>query len=302
MADPGDLLGLPYKDLTSGRTEFLPPTYWPSTDEPIALFLDELNRARPEVLQAVHELALNRTLAGRRLPAGSTVLAAINFGDEYQVTDLDPALASRFNVYELVPEVDEWLAWAIAHGVDARVVGFITQSPGHLDGGSTRHELDRTPDRRAWTRVARMLEGIADIDELAIKTIAGIVGVEAADAFGKHCSRKGRLSSERFFTRFDAEVERALDRLTVPELVPFNREILQWLEQNADRIGAKKKTNAVAIVEKYVAYLTRTERSEVVADLVGQLEKEHFARASAALLDSANMLEAFERFVEGVKR
>ncbi|MEP1644096.1 AAA family ATPase, partial [Rhodopirellula bahusiensis] len=71
MSDPGDLIGLLHKDEATGRSEFLPPFWWPVDGEPIVLFLDELNRARPEILQSVMELALNKTLAGKRLPAGS---------------------------------------------------------------------------------------------------------------------------------------------------------------------------------------------------------------------------------------
>ena len=125
MSDPGDLIGLPARDDVTGHTRFMPPYWWPLEGKPVALFLDELNRARPEILQSVHDLALNRTLAGRRLPEGSVVISAINAGEEYQVTDLDPALASRFNVYEFTPEVDEWIAWARKHGVDRRVIAFI---------------------------------------------------------------------------------------------------------------------------------------------------------------------------------
>src|SRR5262245_24450137 len=94
MSDPGDLIGLPARDDAAGHTAFMPPYWWPLDGRPVALFLDELNRARPEILQAVHDLALNRTLAGRRLPEGSFVLSAVNAGEEYQVNDLDPALAS----------------------------------------------------------------------------------------------------------------------------------------------------------------------------------------------------------------
>ena len=92
MSDPGDLIGLLHKDEKSGRSEFLPPFWWPTDEEPIVLFLDELNRARPEILQSVMELALNKTLAGKRLPEGSVIISAVNEGDEYQLTDLDPAL------------------------------------------------------------------------------------------------------------------------------------------------------------------------------------------------------------------
>ncbi len=303
MADPGDLLGLPQRNMATGHTEFLPPTFWPDDATPMALFLDELNRARPEILQAVHELALNRTLAGRRLPEESTVLAAVNAGDDYQVTDLDPALVARFNVYELAPEVDEWLSWAIARPLDDRLTSFIVQSPGQLDGtgARTHSDLDRTPDRRAWVRVASIIKGISEIDDVVTKAIAGIVGVEAAVAFAKHCNSKGRLSIERLLTRFDSDVERALDRHAVPELVAVNREILQWLEQNAPKLVSKKRASTIAHVEKYIDYLKRAERTEAIADLVNQFDKLHFARASAMLLESTTMLDTLERYIGAVK-
>ena len=63
MADPGDLIGLPCKDEQTGKTDFMPPYWFPTDGKPIVLFLDELNRARPEILQTVMDLALNRKLA-----------------------------------------------------------------------------------------------------------------------------------------------------------------------------------------------------------------------------------------------
>jgi MoxR-like ATPase len=77
MSDPGDLIGLMHKDEQTGHSVFLPPYWWPLGQKPIVLFLDELNRARPEILQAVYDLALNRRLAGKSLPPGSRVAAAI---------------------------------------------------------------------------------------------------------------------------------------------------------------------------------------------------------------------------------
>ena len=134
MSDPGDLIGLMHKNEATGHSEFLPPFWWPLTDEPIVLFLDELNRARPEILQSVMDLTLNRTLAGKSLPSGSRVISAVNEGEEYQLTDLDPALVSRFNVYEFAPTVEDWLLWANANDVEERVVGFIQQNSEYLDG------------------------------------------------------------------------------------------------------------------------------------------------------------------------
>ena len=56
MSDPGDLIGLPHLNEQTGKTDFMPPYWWPTDHNPIVLFLDELNRARPEILQTVMDL------------------------------------------------------------------------------------------------------------------------------------------------------------------------------------------------------------------------------------------------------
>ena len=111
-ADPGDIIGLPRFNEETGKTEFALPWWFPTDNTPVVLFLDELNRARPEILQVVMDLTLSRKLAGKTLPAGSQVISAINEGDEYQLTDLDPALVSRFNVDNFVPTPADWIYWA----------------------------------------------------------------------------------------------------------------------------------------------------------------------------------------------
>ena len=187
MSDPGDLIGLMHKDEQYGQSVFLPPYWWPVDGQPIVLFLDELNRARPEILQSVHELVLNKTLAGKRLPDSSMVIAAANEGDAYQLTDLDPALVSRFNLYEFAPTVEDWLLWASDYGIDPRLITFIQQNRQYLDGGDTTSEelqtahagLVKTPDRRAWVRVSHFIAPLKQIDDLHVKIIAGMVGTAA---------------------------------------------------------------------------------------------------------------------------
>ena len=155
MSDPGDLIGLPCKDEKTGKTDFMPPYWFPVDGKPIVLFLDELNRARPEILQTVMDLALNRKLAGKMLPEGSRIISAVNAGDQYQLTDLDPALVSRFNIVNFKPTAEEWLLWAKKEGLDQRVIGFIDENRMWLDKDPDAKEgadtgLDKTPDRRAW--------------------------------------------------------------------------------------------------------------------------------------------------------
>jgi MoxR-like ATPase len=128
MSDPGDLIGLLNKDNSTGKSVFMPPYWFPTDNQPVVLFLDELNRARPEILQSIMDLALNRTLAGRSLPSGSRIISAVNEGDMYQLTDLDPALVSRFNIYHFRPSTAEWLKWAALAGLDTRALIILNMS------------------------------------------------------------------------------------------------------------------------------------------------------------------------------
>lgn len=62
MSDPGDLIGIPNRNTETGKTEFMPPYWFPLDGKPIVLFLDELNRARPEVLQTIMKNATERVI------------------------------------------------------------------------------------------------------------------------------------------------------------------------------------------------------------------------------------------------
>ena len=185
MSDPGDLIGLPCKDEKTGKTDFMPPYWFPTDGKPIVLFLDELNRARPEILQTVMDLALNRKLAGKLLPEGSRIISAVNAGDQYQLTDLDPALVSRFNIVNFKPTAEEWLLWARKSGLDPRVIGFIDENRMWLDKDPDQKEgadtgLDKTPDRRAWKRVSDVVANKAELKEIDSKKALGI-GVFTVD-------------------------------------------------------------------------------------------------------------------------
>ena len=175
MSDPGDLIGLPHKNPENDKTEFLPPYWFPTDGRPIVLFLDELNRARPEILQSIMDLTLNKSLAGKTLPEGSRIISAVNEGEEYQLTELDPALVSRFNLYRFRPSVPEWLLWASECRLDERVINFIQKEEKFLDDDShpAENSLDRHPDRRSWKRVSDIIKNQTELSLIHKKLISG---------------------------------------------------------------------------------------------------------------------------------
>ena len=266
MSDPGDLIGIPNRNNTTGKTEFMPPYWFPLDGKPIVLFLDELNRARPEVLQTIMDLALNRTLAGRRLPDGSRIISAVNAGDQYQLTDLDPALVSRFNVVTFRPTIQEWLLWADKVGVDARVRDFIRENPIWLDKNPDAKEgvdtgLDKTPDRRAWKRVSDILKTAGDINPIVAKAMSAIVGPKAASALVGSVSAKKILSGREVLQNFEKHLP-TLKGYELHQLSVVNDGIFRHLE--VENLSGQAKENAKKNIDAYFTFLSK-EKKEAAA-------------------------------------
>ena len=256
MSDPGDLIGLPRLDETTGKTLFMPPYWFPTDNKPVVLFLDELNRARPEVLQTIMDLTLNRTLAGRKLPEGSRVISAVNDGEEYQLTDLDPALVSRFNIYEFKPTAQEWLLWASRAGLDSRVIDFISENPEMLDGAAFTREdqgLEKSPDRRGWERVSKVLQ-TNEVSPLLKTIIAGIVGMPAATKFFATINQKRLPSAKEILLGDFAKQKAALKKCSTPELAAVNESIFRFIEtKNYDEQDTAKVAKNFSAYFEYLS-------------------------------------------------
>ncbi|OQY11424.1 MAG: AAA family ATPase [Desulfobacteraceae bacterium 4572_19] len=276
MSDPGDLIGLMHKDEKTGHSEFLPPYWWPTDNKPIVLFLDELNRARPEILQSVQDLTLNKTLAGKKLPKGSIIISAVNEGEEYQLTDLDPALVSRFNVYEFAPTVEDWLLWANDNDIDGRIISFIQKHHHFLDqdeafegqdGFPIGSGLNKTPDRRAWERVSNLISSFEDISDLHIKAIAGIVGVKVAMNLKKSLGSTLKVSPEQLLLSF-GKYKGKLKSFKLKDYIFLNEQIVFWL--NGDNYKPAKKKTILKNFHKYLLHLKQVKQMEAIAHVASQ--------------------------------
>lgn len=214
----GDMIGLPSTD--GETTRFNPPDWFKrACVRPCFLFLDELNRATPEVMQAAFQIVLDRELNGWRLHPLSRVSTAINTGASYSVNEMDPALVDRFFVVDLVPTVADWIRWAqdrcIIRGhrkfgrqnVHEVVTEFIRTNERFLDTPKDADPQGVHTSRRSWERVSDNLvsAGVIDTpdDSLFHLLTMGFVGVEASIAlreFAKNFDNK--LSGEDILQRY----------------------------------------------------------------------------------------------------
>ncbi|MDR2510872.1 MAG: AAA family ATPase [Bacteroidales bacterium] len=299
MSDPGDIIGLPFLNEKTGKTDFRPPYWFPEDNQAIVLFLDELNRARPEILQCVMDLTLNKMLAGKRLPAGSQIISAVNEGEEYQLTDLDPALLSRFNVYYFAPTVNEWLLWAAENKIDSRIINFIEQNNDCLESKTGDDlGLEKTADRRSWQRVSEVIINVETLDKTLEKAIAGIVGIGAALKFSTFLKNNYGLNIKEILSDFNKHKSK-LAKTPLHELSLFNDGIFRLIEteDNHDKVKQYMENT-----ELYIKWLHSKKHTEVLAHWTTLYESETYPKTKVAVLTfSTYIFQSMVEFIREIK-
>ena len=197
----GDLVGLPVID--GECTRFNPPDWFKQAcNEPVALFLDEVDRATIEVRQGIFELTDSRKLNGYALHPETLIFAAVNggeHGEQYQVGEMDPAELDRWTVFDVEPTVEDWLDWAKGN-VDGVIWDFINQNRGHLEHVGDFEPNKVYPSRRSWDRLNECLGAAAFLSDEnrkgSLSTIyelgCAFVGFEAAVALRDFCEKYER--------------------------------------------------------------------------------------------------------------
>ncbi len=284
MSDPGDLIGLPEKNEKTGKTDFMLPYWFPTDGQPVVLFLDELNRARPEVLQTIMDLTLNRKLAGKSLPAGSRIISAVNNGNEYQLTDLDPALVSRFNIYEFAPTVEDWLDWARKNQIDARIISFIDENPEFLDSDEvySSENLERAPDRRSWERVSKIIQKFDSLSPLHQPLVSGIIGNRATSTFFDFVKSHRIPSAGQLMQGDFSENKKLLEDLTFSDFTQLNEAIFRWGEKLSSQANIDNDKNVMNAEEKAAAGKNLTAYFDWLADNNKKELQAHFASLISA--------------------
>ncbi len=176
--EPTDLRGIPFK---SGDTvKWSVPDMLPNAERHGAqgiLFLDEINAAPPTVSAAAYQLILDRRLGEYTIPEGWAIFAAGNRQGDRGVTYAMPApLANRFTHYEVEANLDDWISWALAHGIDDRIMGFLRFRPDLLFDYDPAHNPVAFPSPRSWEYVHRALAKFSNRPDLITDALQACVG------------------------------------------------------------------------------------------------------------------------------
>lgn len=286
----------------------LPSFYVRACREPVVLMLDELNRSMPQVMQSFFQIVLDRELGNNvdgeplKLHPQTRVIAAVNWGNEYDVSDMDPALLRRFWVVDLEPTTNDWLSWAGENNIDPVLIDFIRQHPEHLrvDPGSVEPGTV-IPTPASWDRLDKSLVhmGLAASDHCGKRPdgfyplCAGFVGTEAAIAYSEFVARyervvsaddvlSGRVDKER------AESLMASEALGVIEKLVADCKDNDWNDEQVDRAVSFALTRSG---EQIIHFWNMISKSQNLKNLEKVHKCQNFGMTVTKLVRKARGLE-----------
>jgi hypothetical protein len=178
--EPTDLRGIPFRQ--DSGVVWSVPALLPDAARHGArgiLFLDEITSAPPTVT-AAYQLILDRRLGEYTVPAGWAIFAAGNrYGDRGVTYAMPAPLANRFTHYEIEPNLEDWVAWAHAQGIDERLIAFLRFRPELLYDFDPARQPIAFPSPRSWEYAHRALLKFTDAPELVLPALQACVGPAA---------------------------------------------------------------------------------------------------------------------------
>jgi hypothetical protein len=221
--ESADIRGIPHIDEKSNSSRWYPPETIPfeifrnlkvpETDKTFGeggiLFLDELNRARFDVLQSVFQLVLDRSVGLHKILDNWFIVCAGNLGEEDQteITEInDSALKNRF-AHFIVDDIglyDCWMEWAENEGnIHKDIIGFLKVKHSYLYTQPTEDQYSFcTP--RIWEQFSNILNANKDVDVVTITEIVGNNVINsAAIHFVKYMEDKRRISPTDVINKYN---------------------------------------------------------------------------------------------------
>jgi len=261
--DVGDLLGSMYVQEADGTriSKYAPPAWYTTVKEGGILFLDEVNRCKPQLQDAVMQILDQKRLDEYVLGDNVIVLGAMNPAtEEYDVNEFETAVVDRFIAVSIENDVEEILTYSISHGWDQSIVDLIAYG-GHDIVVTGKTEL---PQKRFTPRGLRQLQDIApviaDVPEAANELVIGTIGPKGFEKW-KHSETYKKVPSAE-------EYLKNKNKYPITSFELYEQMIL------ISRLIAYVKQNKVDAAEKAVLTQLCYEVSEPVLSVILRIASE----------------------------
>lgn len=193
---PVDLRGIPTVDENKEFAKWLKPKIFQMNESENVinfLVLDEITAAPQSVQAAAYQITLDRQIGEHKLPDNCIIIAAGNrITDKSVAYSMPKALCNRMTHLEIRADFNSWKKWALTHGIDARVIGYITYKNSALNDFDPKSQDQAFPTPRSWEMVSNYLTINSNIDNIRM-LIEGTIGVGAAIEFAVFCKTFNKL-------------------------------------------------------------------------------------------------------------
>ncbi len=197
LFNPIDLRGIPTSNEDKTLAVWLKPKIFQMDESENViniLFLDEISAAPQSVQAAAYQITLDRTVGEHKLPDNCIVIAAGNrVTDKSVAFKMPKALANRLLHLEVDISFDSWKEWAENKGINAKVIGYLTEKRNALMSFNASSEELAFATPRSWEMVSNLLNNIDDDVNTVFQMISGLVGIGAASEFRTWCDVYGSL-------------------------------------------------------------------------------------------------------------
>ena len=192
LFSPVDLRGVPVADEHRRFTDWLKPRIFDMDSGKGTvniLFLDELSAAPQSVQASAYQITLDKKVGEHSLPDNTIVIAAGNRTTDQSVSYKMPkALCNRLMHYCIQSDYGSWKLWALKHGIDRRIIGYLAFDNSKLCEEPESGDL-AYPTPRSWTFASNIIKTLGSLSDLhsCHSLISACIGTDTAVAFEEWC-------------------------------------------------------------------------------------------------------------------
>ena len=201
--DPAELGGVYFPDRDRSVLSLFPPDWVrQACEEPVMVFLDEVNAAVTRLHQAAaYQIVLEKRVGPFEFHPGTVVMAAGNLDEDNAiVTQLSSALCNRFAHFTLRVDAGSWLVWGANHGMDEAIMAYIGRH-----GEAALYDNDGEmafPTPRSWAMASEVYRACPD--EIRKRAVAACVGAVAAEKLESYLRIYRRVNAAKIIRKGQA--------------------------------------------------------------------------------------------------
>lgn len=180
-----DLVGLPKLDKDVNgvlRTQYAIPNILPTSGRGL-LLLEEPNRGKSDIMNALMQLLTDRKIHEYTLPEGWIIAACINPEGHYDVANMDPALKNRFVDYYVEFDKPSFVNYIEENKWHPALVSFIKNQFVYISLDEIKPDQKYISPRTLEQMNAALISGIDENETMHLITATAILGKNVGTAF-----------------------------------------------------------------------------------------------------------------------